>query len=351
TDDTVAIRSAIAAASGGGGVVYFPPGTYLISGAGVACGTRNALLCVTKALIVQGAGMKGSQITPAGSVGPTVDVLSYFPDAGQIEGFTVRDLGIVPASGTPARYGIVLDANTRAFDRARIERCYIGPFGDAAVVLDNTAANANAMFLTTIEDDLLYKGVKPINATDSIRVTGNQMTGDGYALQGNMQTGATNLEFIFNNVTSKQMVKLDGGQNPLFIGNVFEGDVVNFGTTASNNALLDLNGLTTQIKGAVVAYNDFRNVSGGAFDGLRINNADGTKVQGNNFNQPGASGVKIVASNAKNSVIYPNYLVAGGGTLYSDSNPITPSNATGTFYVLRSNSGLGFDTPSFIRST
>lgn len=153
TDDTVAIRAALAALSSGGSL-YFPHGTYLLTG------------CLTIAVgnvTIYGAG-EGSHLTASFSGASAQDAVFLWQN---VDAVTLRDLRI---SGTHAGGAFVFNS-----DRSRILRNRI-----SGATLTNTASIAVGIFTQD---------------TDDLVIDGNVLSGNGSA------SGEGHCDILCNNGT------------------------------------------------------------------------------------------------------------------------------------------------------
>lgn len=144
TDDTSAIQRAItAAAAAGGGIVFFPAGTYKITGGGLSVGSNVAL---------EGASRTGSTLRYQSPVSSGKLINASFST-----GVTVRELGLDGGSESNARYAIYSSENG-AGKFLRIERCRIKNF---------RASNSQAIYTwrsqaVWVQDNELIDNVIPI---------------------------------------------------------------------------------------------------------------------------------------------------------------------------------------------
>lgn len=255
------------------------------------------------------------------SMGSTSDVILIQPTASaQVKGFRVEDFTILPASGTPARCGIMLDGTSNEIQQGLIRHININKLGSNAVCAVGSGAAQGTPVLTAIDNSILTGGFSCTACGDSVTLRNNQMAGAG-ANTISFQTGATGFIFDANNVTIDGGTQIAGGNTfaPKFTKNEFEAAVT---FTGSNASLLDFDGAGGAIVGGVIRDNTFNVISPLVGNAVRLNVANNVLVEGNTFTR-GASGSTdvVLTSNSGSDQVGTNYWKSGGplASMVSDS--------------------------------
>lgn len=339
TDDTTAIRDAIASLTSGG-ELYFPAGNYLVSEAAA----NSRIFNITKALIVRGAGWN-SRIKVASTTPTTTDVFRFYPDSGQERLFSVRDLRIEPNSGTPCRSGICLDQTTspRFIALAKISGCWIGTFAGYAIRVENGPDGVpdnvtGGVFSLNVHDNQLGGGIGLINAGDSIHIQDNVIWGPGFGVDAVLISGASTLRIADNNITSLGGVRIRRAHHVVIEHNELE--MPSGGTsTCSNNHMVDLSGTTGNLIHPVVRNNQFQASTIPGVQCIRVGSATAATVDDNVMStSTGVVAVTITAS--ATDTYYGKNHQFGAGFEVSNSGTNTLFNAYGR-------GGTGWTAPAF----
>lgn len=157
TDDTASINAAITAATPTKGVVYFPPGTYVVSMSG--SGSLRHAITVAAGITLRGASKEASIIKVAAGVGDYMTVIQGVAIATDLTGLTVEDLtinqnntnnpvaagSIAAMTSTNCRMAILAYVGSRM----TVRRCRFTDIDSENVVVFNT----NIGFDFVIEDN------------------------------------------------------------------------------------------------------------------------------------------------------------------------------------------------------
>lgn len=240
TDDTAAIRAALAAAMGRR--VFFPKGDYLVS----AIDAAGYLFKLDRQIQIFGEGsmVGGSVIKVASTVPSTTDVFRIEPqlNTGTYSsfGWSITDLRIAPASGTPARHGIFVNLGVNQFlAKFVLARCYIGPFGGSCFKeYKDTSSDVASLFTTTIRDNFFYGGgggcLYLDNTGDSLFITENTITGSGLGIYLRPVSGAAMQVIAFNNITAAGgAIWVYGGSQAKILHNQIEQSQTYTGTVSA----------------------------------------------------------------------------------------------------------------------
>ena len=266
--------------------VYIPTGYYSIT-AGITITNAVNLMC---------SGWN-SVLYVAGSVSNTTDIIAIAPTVtAQIKGFVISDCMIQPVSGTPGRYGIMLDGTNNEIQQGLIHHVNIQKLGGGtAIYATGSGAAQGTPVLTTIENSILTGGFSGTALGDSVTLRNNQLAGAG-TNNFCFQTGATGFILDANNITN------DGGTHfgncnvfaPKIINNEFETQST---FTGSNSSLLDFDAASGSIIGGVIAKNTFNVISPVVGNAVRLNVATKVVVEGNTFSRGASGSTDVVANN------------------------------------------------------
>lgn len=327
------IQAAINAAPAGG-TVFLPPATYSV-------GPSDLPVVISQPVNLVGAGW-GTVLSVSNET--TTDVLVVQPAAGQtIAGIRIADFAITPASPTsvPGRYGIRLNGTSGEIIHALIDHVAIGPVSSYAIEADGSGNAQGTPVLSTVQNSLLYGGLSFASLGDTVRVINNQITGPGYALDAEFQSGgASTLIVSGNNITSAGGIHVGSlAYGVQIVRNEIEAET-NF--TGSNGAVIDIDGPSAY--DVIVQDNSIQIPSAYNIttDAVRINGANSTTVSGNIF-QRGVTTSKDVAitSSAQNTFIGSNVWTLGS-PLISDSGSTTMiATAVPGAFVLGNGHSLG----------
>jgi hypothetical protein len=257
-----------------GGTLYIPSGDYVLTG-----GTSTEVLLITQPINIVGAGWQSRLMVPA-NVGGTTDVIRVVGNALFPNGTTFRNFSILPVSGTPARYGINFDSTTNYNAYMQLDHLQIGLFGSNAVGTTNPTLT-DGFFIVSIQDSLLSNAFNLDRVSDSVRLYHNTITGTlpmRVNFVGGTDGGAHGFEFVGNNVTNRGGMHIINASRGFIGYNDWECTDI---TGSSNNAMLDIDGVTGQhVIGLTVAYN-YLGCSATGADTIRVNFADNTIITGN----------------------------------------------------------------------
>jgi hypothetical protein len=280
TDDTAAIQAAIDAAILVDGMVIFPSGNYRVAGSG------TELLLIEGPINLVGCGW-GSQIIVDASVGATVDVIRV---RGPAEGLRISGLKIVPASGTPARHGINLDATSsfngeRPISKFVIEHNWIGPFGGRGICT-TFPTYLDGIFNGVIRENYIYGGIYLDRAGDTLAIRDNTIAGVGPGIEVNLVDGAIaarQLIIDHNSIVSANgSITIVAGQNVIITNNNLE--PTSGSTPGTNATLIDLQGSSSYpLRGTIIRDNWFSATPNTTTYHIRADYAEGTFIEGNTF--------------------------------------------------------------------
>ena len=165
TDDTAAIDSAQKSLPEVGGILYFPPGTYAVSGSGI--------VIKKKMIVFKGAGMWSSTLKRISNAGPIIQSSGAYPG---IQGISFEDLGFdwdYPRPGRGGNPSLVL-YGSQIQGNSRISRCRFWKSGGFGVALMGTrnVVIENSLFHSPgdAHGGAIYMG----NNSRQITITGNR---------------------------------------------------------------------------------------------------------------------------------------------------------------------------------
>jgi hypothetical protein len=255
-----------------GGTLKIPVGTYVLSGGGAQ------LLLIQKGITVEGDGW-GSVLQVPSSVSNATDVVRVHSNSSQTFGLVFRNFAIVPASGTPARYGINFDAQngSNVIADFQLDHLLIGQLGGAAVAAVGPNPPAfDGVFTSSIENSSLAGGIEFQHAGDSLAIYHNTIPGSGAVtinLVGAGSDTAHGFLFMGNNVTCSGGIHVLNAWNGVIAYNNIE---LYSGANGSNGAVLDLDG------NAAIPPENFEVVGnflgGTGLTGIRVNQMVGTYI-------------------------------------------------------------------------
>jgi hypothetical protein len=279
-DDTAAILAAeVARGANGGGKLYFPHGTYLISGSGAQ------IILATRSGTAEGED-KTTVLKIKSTVAAGVFALRYKPAVGNSEGFQVRNLMILAESGTPGA-GIALDATDAYIARFKVSNVYVGQLGGPALSLTNPAHRTDGIFVGTVEDSVFIGDVLLDYVGDSINVIRNTFTGAG-GVDVTLIGGAAQLDFSENNLTCDEGVTFHSGKNIRLHHN--EAELQSASNTGTGGAMIYFQGDVGAILDASVEHNLFQGGgSAPSLNGIRFGNQSGSTIGDNTYSLPGGT--------------------------------------------------------------
>lgn len=255
-----------------GGTLKIPVGSYPLSGGGAQ------LLLIQKSITIEGDGW-GSVLQVPSSASNFTDVIRVNKNSGQTVGLVFRNFAILPASGTPARYGINFDAQngTSIIADFQLDHVLIGQLGGAAVAAFGPGPPVfDGVFTSAITNSQLTGGIELQQAGDSLSIYHNTIPGKGTVtinLVGAGTNTAHGFLFMGNNVTCSGGIHLVNAWNGVIAYNNIE---LYPGATGSNGAVLDLDG------NAAIPPENFEVIgnflAGAGLTGIRVNQVVGTFI-------------------------------------------------------------------------
>jgi hypothetical protein len=306
------------------GTVFLPPAAYTLDAV-------HLPIVISKGLRIVGSGW-GTLLSVAADV--TSDVFVVQPTGGAaVSNNSFCDLQIGAAAGYPARYGIHLDGTNGEVADLTIDHVYINQLGSFAVASDGSGNAQGTPVLSNIQNSVLFGGLYFANAGDTVRVLNNQITGAGPAVDVSFQGGASTFILQGNNITSVGGIHIG---SPAVASQILSNEIETFPAfTGSNGALIDIDGPAYNV---MIQNNSLQVVNGVAANGIRVNQADATLIQGNRFGRGiGASKDIVITGNATNTNVGTNMWVSGGpfSSMVSDSGIATvmAAAANGAFVL------------------
>ena len=314
TDDTQAIRDALAAVPKGG-TLLIPPSS---AGYKVMHKTEDYLFLIDKPINVLGMNSESTLVLDP-TIPNTVDVFKIKPPTtGQNKGYSIKGVTIVGASGsTPARHAIHIDVTEThsKISDSDFAGNHLYPTGGKSIKLTNPT-NTDGFFTSRISENLIYSGIELERGGDSLTVEKNTIPGFNSVDVGLVE-GSNTFVFAFNNVTCRGGIKIRSGHNIKILFNNIEAGYAD--ATGSNGALLDLDGsdityswglLTTEVRGNNFTYRP------GVPDGInaiRVNKARSAVIETNHIALKNSN--HIVITNLASETIL-------GYNLYSSTDPV-----------------------------
>lgn len=331
TDDTTAINAAIALANTSGGTVYFPKGTYVISGTG--------LTPIQTGVVIRGASKGSTTIKPA--AGFNADVISTpIPATAGTAGFVQNFVGVESLTidgsnmtGTTAGQG-----NGIHFYGVRysyIRDCNITAVPNWGILLDGDLTNFS--YSTQIQANRI------INGSAGIMVTFSEENFIAFndILQANLTTAAQQPAFTPQSNTG-YLVRLVSGYSEIM------GNVIGSSGTYTSAAIQSENSGPTRIIGnrfdqtryqsirttgpnVLIVGNQFGNPSSvGTVEGIRLG-SDNNTVVGNKFDLTNGA-AHFTYAIAESGGPYTNNIIQSNNTVQGTSGTIS-LNATSTAKV------------------
>lgn len=285
-----------------GGTLFLPIGDYPVSGSG------PQLLLVSRGITIQGEG-RGSRILVNGSVPASTDIIRVNSASTEVVGLRLVDFAIVPASGTPGRYGINLDAQTgtNIIADASISRLLIGPFGSAGLAMFGpTPPNFDGIFTSAVTGCTILNGMLLERAGDSLTITQNKFSGTGRItvnLVGRGSNTAHGFVFMFNNVTCTGGIQvLNAWQGAISYNNIELYD----GATGSNNAVVDLEGNVSIPPESFEVRGNYIGPGPIGLTSIRVNRFRGTRIEGNTLPRSINGKILVITPNADRTQLFLN---------------------------------------------
>ena len=327
TDDTTAIAAAIAATPSGG-TLYFPAGSYLISGSG------SQIFTITTPINILGMGSNagaavsgttsGSTFLLAASVPNTRDVFHIVGVTNSVlRGYSFKNFNVGVISGGLGQNVLHFDSTagtTTGFAEVVIDNVAMGPSassgGNSIFVNNGTGTNTNGgTFNFTVQKSYLAGGVQFRQAGDTLRVIDNIITGVNAGVLSSQVAGAGQLLVLNNNITnSGGAVVINSGYAPVIAFNEIESGT----TTEANGALVDISGAVSSVSSAKIINNQIQATSGTATP-IRVAVATTTFIDGNRLSTPSAYAHIVNTASATGTTIGLGNEFDGGGANYTDS--------------------------------
>lgn len=253
----------------------------------------------------------GTVLLVSPSVSSFTDVVSIAPSmagcgvAACISGTTVSNLRITAKSGTPGRYGLYFNGSAGLIQDIVVDHIEIDQLGGCAIGGDGSGFNQGTPVLSTFRESILTGGVCFSNAGDTVRIMNNRINGNGYGVDVTNTAGATMLIVSGNNITSLKGVHVGGyGTAARIVSNEIEASGSFIG---SNKAIIDIDCMSGQCAGPVIAYNSIQFAGTAGVNGVRINNASQALISGNRFGIPAPGNVDIsVTRSALETIVGTN---------------------------------------------
>lgn len=326
TNDTSAISLALNAMLLTGKPLYLP-GLCLVSG------TSGQVFTLNKAKFhIYGDGYWVSGLVMTSTTPNTVDFIHISPPAtgGQPTGawahqangrdnrnVYIHDVGFFaqsepsmytqPYPAQPGRHALYFDTRAAGqfIEGVTIERNWFGSFSGKAMYFDNsngsTYANLDGQYQMVIANNVIRNGIVGNWWGDSLRITNNRFIGEGAAVDSKQVTGATTLNFLDNNCTSRGGCgTFHNGYTINYLRNIVELGFA--GSVGVNGALVDFRGDLDPIQGFTVGDNIFNSIgSGSTLDGVSVDHAIAPRFLPNDFNSA-ASGTHYRVRTTPNTI-------------------------------------------------
>jgi Pectate lyase superfamily protein len=321
TDDTAALRAALAAAIAERRSLYIPTGRYRLN-----CATGTECLLITRAIEIYGDGMNSTQLIIDSSVSTSKDVIRISPPvtAGALptwlvassrdnQGYSLHDFAVLSANemivqtdpypSQPARDALVIDvsnANQYVYG-LEIARLHLGSFSRYGIHFNNSNGagswrNTDGIWGVRIFGNTIRNGIFAHFWGDSVWIQANYFMGQNAAIESWQVTGATTLNIFGNNFTNRDGLIFHNGIDLNFENNIVELYVVP--STGSNGAAVDFRGDFGEMERVSFRGNAINtHIVGNALDGVRFDNVNFAHIDQNSFaRQEGKSGIVTTAS-------------------------------------------------------
>lgn len=320
-DSTAGLVNAFAQMASSGKALFFPCGTYKLSGSGT-----EVFLVTNKSVNIVGEGKECVVLNTSG-VGATTDIIHHVFTTSWL-GSNVSGMG---QAGTGGRAFYKLDVGTTGFLYGLNFTNNLIPGVDANGVAISLNAGASApggaLAYSTIANNFT-NAIYCAYCGDNITISNNYLSGTHTAIEMSYVSGAANTTVERNViVNSGGMVLFHNGVHNKVIFNEFEAAVAD---TSPNGALINFAGDTATIYGGEVFGNSVSVLDAAGNPGpdiVRINAAENVSVDGNRLSLYRHGGYHIVttASSLRNNVGYGNkwdtvataavvpYIYNGGG--------------------------------------
>lgn len=330
TDDTAALRNAIAAVPSRG-TLYFGCGNYVVSGTGSEVFFRDKPIN----LVANG----NCARIDVSNVSTSTDLFRFVPSEDFDRGWSVVGLEIVRESGRPMRHFLHFDTTTNDityFTAVNIENNRVQPIGGNAVYTNNAVTNIGGGFHTSrIIRNSFNNPVWLNNAGDHILISDNVMSGQsGFhnpCIYFNLTQGAGNLRIIGNVMSCRAgMIIGDAGAATVIAFNILEQHGVN---SEADNSLINFRGNERPIDAATVIGNQITVPSIGDTGDpipIYIGKAERVIVNSNQFRTTKAYPNVVVSPDAVDTVVGFNQYGK------ADANPVSVAG-TNTTWLRSSN--------------
>jgi hypothetical protein len=317
TDDTDAIQAAIDAAAGaGGGVVFFPPGTYLVSG---DASDSHIFTITNNGLTFRGSGRKVSIVKSSSAMG--AGHIVFHVDGASRDRF--EDLGFTAHAASNSSEAIRLDGATDC----HVLRCWMSAlFGRSVFVMGDSQRNH---ILQIESDGTTDSNNIEINASSYTVVADCNITSTGgngvevYDNAGGDTIGNTIRGNWFHGASASGVASF-GSVDTLIEGNTVEG-----GTTAGIYATNSEETPATGGGGLLIRGNRIRDTAVGATAGIYVTDSNGGD---------GPTDVTIQANHVTgsgDSTNVPGILVSGTG--------VTRASLEGNVSSLNGGAGISIE--------
>jgi hypothetical protein len=297
TDDTVALKNWISAASAAGGIAYLPPGDFYSN---QSSGTE--ILLIEHPCIVMGANNRRSRIIVGPDVSATCDIIRVAPgtelgpgpiyDDTDLRGYYFRDFGIssydgyddTGATARPGRHALNLDVSGTyaGLYESAIERVYFTDLGGQGVFVDANASPGGvyAFGYSVIRDSTIYNGLNLQGTVDSLLIQGNKLRGKNPAVYIYQGVGSTEAVIDNNNITAGGGIIITHAVRFSITRNIIEMRYAN--TVGSDGAIISIHGPT--ITGGSIEHNQINTVgSSPNLNGIYLESCDAVEIGPNNY--------------------------------------------------------------------
>lgn len=325
---SAAIQAAIDAIGSDGGVLFFPPGTYLLTDHD----SDGYCIVARRSVTILGSGPFHTYLRPSDALSASVDIVGLVPMVGDISNHTTiahLTIGKNGSSSRAGRHGIyasTLDAGQN-LGKLQIRDVNIEQGAGNAFKHENDAAdNINgALYCSLIEQCTLKGGIHLEQSGDSNVIRENIITGTGQGIYAALVSGASLLSIIDNNITSSgSAIKIDNGLRTHIHRNNIEHYTAG---GASDAAVININSAAGTFVAGVISENLVS--AYGATDAtrlIRIREARGTSIE-DNVLMSGAAGVVVGIDVASSQD------VRIGANSYANLTTKVSDSATGTMGI------------------
>ena len=227
------------------------------------------------------------------SASSSTDAISIVPPGGSFyTGYSFYNMTIQTTTGGGRAAVLLSTYGTSNTNMASIHfnRTYLVSNSSATnnngIYIANDPSNPNGgVFDLVVENSRIYGGISLLNAGDSLRFLNNLFTGPNAGLSGNQVSGAGQIVFSGNNVTSTGGgVVLECAIGARITHNEFEQSVA---STEGHSAIIDINGANCTVDSTSITENQIQANAGiGTPLLIRTANAINTKIDSNRLATP-----------------------------------------------------------------